>query len=173
MKRTIQYNISCLILIFLAAGCANHYTNRELVDIFSEKGLNTKESDRGVVVFLPEVFFEFNSIELTQTAHDKILTIGGVLVDPKTLPRQILVEGHTDSVGDKAYNEDLSLRRANAVADELVRTQVSNDRISRRGYGEKYPIAPNTMPNGQDNPNGRAQNRRVEIVVENLPESND
>ncbi|GEM_PF-1045632 len=173
MKKTIQYSITCLTLIFLSAGCANHYTNSELVDLFSEKGLNTKETDRGVVVFLPEVFFEFNSIELTQTAQEKILTIGAVLVDPKTLSRQILVEGHTDSVGDKAYNEDLSLRRANAVADELVVTEVSNGRISRRGYGEKYPIAPNTMPNGQDNPDGRAQNRRVEIVVENLSEPND
>ncbi len=172
MKKTILFSMTYLVVIFLTAGCANHYSNSELVDIFSENGLNTKETDRGVVVFLPEVFFEFNSIELTQTAHEKLVTIGDILVDPKTITRRIMVEGHTDSIGDNAYNENLSLDRANIVADELVSSKVSNDRISRRGYGEKYPIAPNTMPDGRDNPDGRAQNRRVEIVVENLTQSN-
>lgn len=172
MKKTIIFSIIHLATIFLTVGCANHYTNSELVDIFSEKGLTTKETDRGVVVFLPEVFFEFNSFELTETAENKLATIGDVLIDPKTVSRQIMVEGHTDSIGDKAYNEELSLQRANVVADELVERNVSNERISRRGYGEKYPIAPNTKPDGRDNPDGRAQNRRVEIVVENIRQPN-
>ena len=168
MTKTIQSIVVASIILLLSAGCAQHYTNSELINIFNAKGLNTKETDRGVVVFLPEVYFEFNSTKLTQGAHDKLLAIGGVLIDPKTVTRQVSVEGHTDSIGDSTYNEDLSLRRANAVSDDLVLRDVSNDRITRRGFGEKYPIAPNSLPNGQDNPEGRAQNRRVEIVIENL-----
>ncbi len=170
MKKLIRIGIAGFALLILTAGCANHYTNSELLDIFNSEGFNTKETERGVVVFLPEVFFEFNSTELTQSAHDKLTIIGHVLIDPKTLTRQILVEGHTDSVGDETYNEDLSLRRANAVADDLVLRKVDDSRITRRGYGEKYPIAPNTTADDRDNPEGRAQNRRVEIVVANLPE---
>lgn len=57
--------------------------------------------------------------------------------------RNVLIEGHTDSRGSESYNEELSLRRAQAVQDFLLRNGVSPDRIVTRGYGEAYPVASN------------------------------
>ena len=166
MIKQLRYFVISLALLIFVAGCANHYTNKELHDIFQAEGFNVTETDRGVVVFLPEVYFKFDSTELTRPAHEDLRFVSDVLSDPKALSRLIHVEGHTDSIGDHSYNEALSLRRSNVVADSLVSNNISNNRITRRGFGMKYPIAPNTMPDGSDNPEGRAQNRRVEIVVE-------
>lgn len=71
----------------------------------------------------------------------------------------VLVEGHTDNVGDPAYNQSLSLRRADAVARELATHGIADERIARRGHGSSRPIADNRSAEG------RAQNRRVAIVV--------
>jgi len=166
MIKQFQYFIASLALLVLVTGCASHYTNKELHNIFHNEGFNVKETDRGIVVFLPEVFFKFDSTELTRPAHEELQFVGDVLNDPKASSRLIYIEGHTDSIGDNSYNEALSLQRSNVVAESLVSRNVSNDRITRRGFGMKYPIAPNTMSDGSDNPEGRAQNRRVEIVVE-------
>jgi OOP family OmpA-OmpF porin len=78
----------------------------------------------------------------------------------------IKVTGHTDSKGTEAYNQALSERRAGTVKDYLVEKGVNASVITARGEGELNPVAPNTLPNGKDNPEGRAKNRRVEIVVD-------
>jgi outer membrane protein OmpA-like peptidoglycan-associated protein len=70
-----------------------------------------------------------------------------------------LIEGFTDSTGSKDYNLELSRRRAESVKDHLVSLGVNGDRISTKGYGERYPVASN------DNPGGRQLNRRVEVTV--------
>ena len=152
-------------MVFLLNGCASQYSNKQLHDLFDEKGFRTIETDQGVVVFLPEVYFEFDSSQLTDTAQEKLSALSTVLTDPRALDRHILVEGHTDSIGDSVYNESLSLNRADAAADALVINGIQNERITRRGYGHKYPIAPNTTDDGRDSPEGRAMNRRVEIIV--------
>jgi len=72
---------------------------------------------------------------------------------------RIVVEGHSDSKGDEAYNQKLSLRRAWAVHDYLVHLGVASDRILVVGKGATVPIATNATKEG------RAQNRRVELVV--------
>jgi outer membrane protein OmpA-like peptidoglycan-associated protein len=73
---------------------------------------------------------------------------------------RIRVEGHTDNVGSAKYNMGLSQRRAESVAQHLVKIGWRNDMIERRGYGESKPVADNTTPSG------RAQNRRVVIAVQ-------
>ncbi len=166
MKNIIRNFLIGFVLLLLASGCTSVHTKKEIYEIFHEKGFNTTLTDRGLVVFLPELFFEFDSSVLTQSAHDQLLTISDVLTDPGTITEQILVGGHADFLGDDTYNNALSLRRANVVADVLVFGGVNDNRITRRGYGRKYPIAPNTTPDGLDNPEGRSQNRRVEIVLE-------
>ncbi len=81
---------------------------------------------------------------------------------------KVEVAGHTDSVGTDAYNQKLSERRAKAVYDYLTSNGVDAGRlIGPHGYGESRPIAPNTNPDGSDNPEGRAQNRRTELNVQN------
>ncbi|MBF0563684.1 MAG: OmpA family protein [Nitrospirae bacterium] len=77
----------------------------------------------------------------------------------------ILIEGHTDSKGTAAYNMRLSLRRADAVKHYLVVKGVGAERIKVEGYGFTRPVAPNKLPNGKDNPAGRAKNRRAEIHI--------
>jgi OOP family OmpA-OmpF porin len=79
---------------------------------------------------------------------------------------RISIEGHTDSIGSDSYNQRLSERRADAVKQYLVEKGVSADRLETRGYGESQPVAPNTTPEGADNPEGRAMNRRAELKVQ-------
>ena len=81
---------------------------------------------------------------------------------------RVEVAGHTDSVGTDAYNQGLSQRRASAVFDYLAGHGIDRARMAGpHGFGESRPIAPNTNPDGTDNPEGRARNRRTELNVQN------
>jgi len=81
---------------------------------------------------------------------------------------RVEVAGHTDSIGTEQYNQGLSERRASAVYDYLTGHGIDSSRlVGPTGYGESKPIAPNTNPDGTDNPEGRAQNRRTELNVQN------
>lgn len=77
---------------------------------------------------------------------------------------KVTIVGYTDGKGSANYNKDLSLRRANAVKDWFQKKGSQNS-IFVEGKGAANPIAPNTNPDGSDNPEGRAKNRRVEIKV--------
>ena len=77
----------------------------------------------------------------------------------------VLIEGHTDSIGSDSYNQRLSERRAQAVKAYLVSRGVAASRLTTEGKGESEPIADNTK-NGRDNPEGRAMNRRAELKVQ-------
>jgi OOP family OmpA-OmpF porin len=80
------------------------------------------------------------------------------------------VEGYTDSKGAKATNLQLSKDRAMSVKDWLTKNGgVAPAAISAKGFGEQNAVAPNTNPDGSDNPIGRAKNRRVSIIVEKPP----
>jgi len=140
--------------------------NRALIEELKRRKLDVRETDRGVVVNLPDVLFEFNSDRLTVEARDKVNHIATVLNDQAN-GRHVSVEGHADAIGSEAYNLALSERRAEAVARELSYDGVRESQLTTRGYGEKYPVAPNTNSDGSDNPDGRAKNRRVEVVIEN------
>lgn len=102
---------------------------------------------------------------LFETDRDAVSDSGQRAIDEvsATLKRigveRIRVEGHTDNVGTPAYNKSLSLRRAESVAQQLVRTGWRDDMIERRAHGLEKPIADNSTPEG------RAQNRRVVITV--------
>ena len=140
--------------------------NRALLNELKRQHLDARETERGVVVNLPDVFFEFNRANLTGTAQMNVEHIAHILRDQAS-GRHVSVEGHTDSIGSDAYNLALSRRRATTVTQALAANGVNERRLVTRGYGEKYPIAPNTYANGSDNPMGRAKNRRVEVVIEN------
>jgi len=140
--------------------------NRQILEELKRQKLDARETDRGVVVNLPDVLFEFNSHRLTSGARGKVARIASVLKD-RAGDRQIAIEGHTDSIGSESYNQALSEHRAAAVAQELSLDGVRESRLTKRGYGERYPVAPNTRADGSDNPNGRAKNRRVEVIIAN------
>lgn len=75
------------------------------------------------------------------------------------------IDGHTDSRGTDVYNQSLSERRCKAAAEYLLLKGLSPERIIMRGYSELVPIAPNTTPSMEDDPAGRAKNRRVEFKL--------
>ena len=110
------------------------------------------------VISLEGVNFRTNSAELLDGA-DEVLDVQAATLDDNV---DVLIEvaGHTDSVGDAGYNEQLSQRRAEAVRDYLVSKGVAAERITAVGYGESEPIASN------DTAEGRAENRRVELRIE-------
>ncbi|OJW16849.1 MULTISPECIES: OmpA family protein [unclassified Mucilaginibacter] len=78
---------------------------------------------------------------------------------------KVELAAHTDAKGSDQYNMALSQRRAQACVDYIISMGIAEDRIYAKGYGERRPIAPNTLPNGKDNPAGRQLNRRTEFAV--------
>jgi outer membrane protein OmpA-like peptidoglycan-associated protein len=140
--------------------------NRQLIEELRKQNLEARETERGVVVNLPDVLFDFGKATLTGDARSKIHSISDVL-NNQARGRRISVEGHTDSVGSEAFNQRLSERRAESVASALENSGVSSQRVTTKGFGERYPVAPNQNADGTDNPSGRAKNRRVEVVIEN------
>lgn len=140
--------------------------NRQLIEELKKQNLEARETDRGVVVNLPDVLFEFGKANLTGDAQTKIRSISDVL-NNQAQGRHVSIEGHTDSVGSDAMNQRLSERRAGSVASALENDGVSSGRITTKGFGERYPVAPNQNSDGADNPAGRAKNRRVEVIIEN------
>jgi outer membrane protein OmpA-like peptidoglycan-associated protein len=118
-----------------------------------------KEEKRGLVVTLSGgVLFQSAKSTLLSSARVKLDHVAKALMDVSE--RNIIVEGHTDSRGSDSYNQALSQRRAETVRDYLVQRGYPADRIQARGMGEGSPIADNASPEG------RANNRRVEIVIE-------
>jgi outer membrane protein OmpA-like peptidoglycan-associated protein len=118
--------------------------------------LQAKQTDRGVVVTLGDVLFDTGQATLKPGAG---LSLDHLATFMKSRPQtKIVVEGHTDSVGSDAYNDALSQRRADSVANALLTRGVPGDDIRAIGRGKSYPVATN------DTQAGRQQNRRVEIV---------
>ena len=140
--------------------------NRELLEELKKQNLEARETERGVVVNLPDVLFEFGKANLTSGARDKTRDIAGVLTN-QAQGRRVSIEGHTDSIGSDSANQVLSERRANSVAAALENEGVPRERIATKGYGKRYPVAPNRNSDGTDNPSGRTKNRRVEVIIEN------
>lgn len=126
--------------------------------------LGAERTPDGLVVTLPEtVLFDFDSADLRATADDTLADVAEVLTYYDQA--EIGVEGHTDGKGERDHNQDLSERRAQAVADALADADVATGRMEVVGYGMDRPIASNTTADGSDDPDGRQRNRRVEIVL--------
>jgi outer membrane protein OmpA-like peptidoglycan-associated protein len=123
-----------------------------------------RETPRGTTLTVQnDVLFDFDKSELRPAAAE---ALGRVLeIIRQRSPRAVLVVGHTDSVGADAYNEALSLHRAEAVEHWLAGQGGGLPPLSVEGHGEREPVAPNTV-DGKDNPEGRQQNRRVEILLQ-------
>jgi len=99
---------------------------------------------------------------------DAIPSLQSIIAAIRSAPPDaaLLVEGHTDSLGETAYNDALARARAEGVAEWLVAEGgIALERITTLGFGETTPVAPNTLDDGTDNPEGRALNRRVVISV--------
>lgn len=117
----------------------------------------------GTVITLQDgVLFDFGKYDLRPEAKATLAKLATVLNQAKVPAAQI--NGHTDSIGDDAFNQDLSEKRASAVATQLKADGVSAN-LETHGYGKTQPVADNTNADGSDNPAGRQANRRVEIYI--------
>jgi outer membrane protein OmpA-like peptidoglycan-associated protein len=124
------------------------------------KFASVKQEARGMVITLSgSVLFASAKWDLLPAAQLKLNEVADALIKEDPLSKMV-VEGHTDSQGGASYNQDLSQHRAQAVRDYLVSRGIASDRVVAQGFGPTRSIADNNSPEG------RANNRRVEIVVQ-------
>ncbi len=126
-------------------------------ELEKDKNIEVDTDKRGLVLRLGEVLFDFDSARLKKETVDTLDRVARV-IKKKYPGREIIVEGHTDSVGKRKYNMGLSLRRALSVADYL-KTKGTGDKLSYRGMGPDRPMADNSTREG------RQKNRRVEVII--------
>jgi outer membrane protein OmpA-like peptidoglycan-associated protein len=123
--------------------------------------MKTTDSARGLIVSMTGLLFETGKSTLVPKVRENLARVAGILLGHPGLA--VEVEGHTDSVGSDAMNQTLSESRAMAVREYLREQGVPEGTIVSRGFGKTKPLATN------DTAEGRAQNRRVEIVVSGEP----
>jgi len=109
------------------------------------------------ITFNSGILFEFNSADLQSAAKTNIENLANIL--KKYKDTNILVEGHTDSIGTADYNQKLAERRAASVVQFAESLGVDQSRFTSRGYGFSQPVASNSTPDG------RQANRRVEVAI--------
>jgi outer membrane protein OmpA-like peptidoglycan-associated protein len=114
--------------------------------------------ESGRIAIRGKIVFELNSAEL-KPSNEKLLDVVARLLRESAQIRHVRIDGHTDDTGDEAFNQTLSLQRAEAVRAGLVRRGIEAARLSVKGHGPTVPLAPN------DGPANRARNRRVELTV--------
>ncbi|HET7893757.1 MAG TPA: OmpA family protein [Candidatus Sulfotelmatobacter sp.] len=119
--------------------------------------LATRDSARGLIANMSDVLFRSGSFELLPGARERLAKVSGIVLAYPSL--HVAIEGHTDSVGGDEYNQELSEHRAQSVRDYFVQQGIPSNAIEARGFGKSEPIASN------DTPEGRQQNRRVELVL--------
>lgn len=148
-------------LVGAAAGAAiGNQLDKQEADLRGSLGGSStvrNTGDRLIVTMPQDILFATDSASLRPTLQSDLRTVAqSLMAYPETT---VQVIGHTDNTGDAGYNLDLSQRRAQAVANVLASEGVPSYRVQTIGRGEDQPIASNLTPEG------RAQNRRVEIVI--------
>jgi outer membrane protein OmpA-like peptidoglycan-associated protein len=126
--------------------------------------LGARQTAAGTVVTLPaDVLFDFDKWDIRPDARTALLKVKALIEAQK--PETLTIEGHTDGKGSQDYNQGLSERRAQSVAAWLKSNSAFSGSVREVGYGKTRPVAPNTKPNGADDPEGRQRNRRVELIL--------
>jgi OmpA-OmpF porin, OOP family len=124
-------------------------------DMANTSSLESRLEDTGRAIVYG-IYFDHNSDKLKPSSSTTLQQILDYL--EKDPSRNITIEGHTDSIGDKAYNTELSTRRANSVAQWLIQKKITAERLKPVGMGERNPVSDNSTAQG------RTMNRRVEIA---------
>ena len=141
-----------------AYGFSDEYLTEEAYRLDRISGAVVERRAGALRVRFPEdMLFAVGSAELTKAAAARLRDVARVLRASPDAP--IAISGHTDTTGDELFNRDLSLRRAVAVRNYLVRQGVPAERVEVAGYGDSIPVASN------DTREGRRSNRRVEIEL--------
>jgi outer membrane protein OmpA-like peptidoglycan-associated protein len=143
----------------IAGGIIGNYMDKQAEEIERDlEGAKVERIGEGIkITFDSGILFDVNKSDLKPVARENLTKLATIL--NKYEDTEILVEGHTDSTGPHDYNMDLSLRRAQSVANQLTGQQVLATRLHIMGYGPDQPVA------GNDTDYGRQQNRRVDIAI--------
>lgn len=138
-----------------------------LKDLITNISLDTtivlEKKELNKIFRLENIYYNFARAEIREDAARELDKLVQLLVDNPEI--KIELSSHTDSIDDRAYNLDLSQRRAESAVRYLVQRGIAPDRLVAKGYGEDRPIARNTNPDGTDNPVGRQKNRRTEFKI--------
>ena len=183
MRGSLLWSIGLLILSLCAFGSGSRVAlsadqQIRILDLqFSTRDLDFKIEDPGGKVqnlkveetatkvqidLSGAVLFEFDKDTLLPAAQDALRQAADVI--RASAKGKVLVAGFTDSKGSASYNQKLSLRRAKAVVAWLIKREgLVSVKFDAKGHGAKNPVAPNSNADGSDNPEGRQQNRRVEV----------
>ncbi|WP_179378426.1 OmpA family protein [Jannaschia marina] len=145
----------------LIGGAIGSRLDRQAADLRNQLGddrILIRNTGEQLIVTLPQdILFDTDSASLRADLQSDIRALGRNLQQYPDTAVQVI--GHTDSEGSAAYNQDLSERRARAVAGVLLEQGVSGSRVVPIGRGEAQPVASNNTSEG------RRQNRRVEIII--------
>jgi len=141
----------------VAGGAIGNYLDKQAQEL--QAVTNARRTENGILVNLKSsLLFSTDSAVLKPAAVEQIAQLGDILA--RYPDDRIRIEGHTDSTGSTAHNEQLSLQRAAAVRDVLATRGVNPRQMLVEGAGEARPIADNSTPEG------RAENRRVELHID-------
>lgn len=119
--------------------------------------LETRDSERGLIVNMGDVLFDTGRYSLRPLAREKLARLSGIVLNYPGL--KLEAEGHTDNIGSEEFNQKLSEQRANAVREYLISQGVAPDKVTAVGKGFSVPVADNNTADG------RQKNRRVELIV--------
>ena len=127
--------------------------------------LQVKETETEITIDLAaDILFDFDKATIKPKAQQALQQAASVIREKAK--GTVRIDGYTDAKGSDAYNLRLSDRRARAVKDWLVTKEgLGNVTFAAQGHGEANPVAPNTKPDGSDDPEGRQKNRRVQIIL--------
>jgi outer membrane protein OmpA-like peptidoglycan-associated protein len=128
------------------------------LDALNSKTISVFKDARGTILSMSDILFETGKADLKPELRENLSAIAAILQSLLT-ESNIVIEGHTDNVGQAAFNQKLSEGRALAVLNYLVERGVDNKRLQSIGYGLTKPIADNATAEG------KAKNRRVELVI--------
>lgn len=125
--------------------------------------LGAKPEGGRIIVDLPsDILFDFDKADIRPDARPVLMKLASILVAMRE--RRVSIIGHTDSKGNHDYNDRLSNRRAISVKTWLSEGGVTSE-MTTEGKGERFPVAPNVMEGGIDDPKGRQLNRRVQFII--------
>ncbi len=142
----------------LAGGLIGRYLDNQAkeIDAIPDAAVQRQE-DRLIVTFAGDLLFDSGSANVSPGAQQRLTQLADTL---KRYPEsRVVVKGYTDSVGSETLNQQLSDRRAQNVANYMIAQGVAPSRVTALGFGEQFPVATNATPEG------RQQNRRVEIEI--------
>jgi outer membrane protein OmpA-like peptidoglycan-associated protein len=117
-------------------------------------------------IVLDRIYFDYNKADLKS---ESMLQLDSLVIMLNEYPSMVIeINAHTDSIGTDKYNLDLSEARAFSVLTYLNQKGILKSRLKSRGYGKSLPLEPNSKPDGSDNPEGRARNRRVAFTIQKM-----